>query len=273
MTPDRDPDDERPGTDPPLPPEDRLWRHPSEIGAGGSPPAAWVPPPSGAGPQAVGRRTVAAGALAGACLAGALVAVGAMWVTRPTRVVERGIPITTAKATPTASLTFTAVPSERIATDLGPSLPVVRAQHDDGAWTGGTGVWLDDKGTVLTASPLVAEAGLVLVTGTDGISRRAKVRGTDQVTGVTVLTVSRTSGTPISARSTKVRAGEPVVIVGAPGAAAGDRSTAATTATALVRVASMRSTIGALVVHDALQLDRAVPADAVGGVLVDAGGR
>src|SRR5206468_3673625 len=140
--------------------------------------------------------------------------------------------------------TFTAVPSERIATDLGPSLPVVRVQHPNGAWTGGTGVWLDHKGTVLTASPLVAEAGLVLVTGTDGISRLAKVRGTDRVTGVTVLTVSRTSGTPITTNSTKVRAGQPVVIVGAPGTAAGAHSTDATTATALVRVASMRSAIG-----------------------------
>ena len=68
---------------PPLPPEDRLWRHPSELGGGTPAPAAWATPP----PSHQGRGPNALLALGAACLAGAVVAVGVMWFTRPTKVV------------------------------------------------------------------------------------------------------------------------------------------------------------------------------------------
>lgn len=270
MAPDHDPDDERHGPDDPLPPEDRLWRHPSELAAGINPPAAWFgSPPTGSTST---RRSLTASALAGACLAGAVVAVGAMWLTRPTQVVERHTAATAASAVTTASFAFTAVPTERLSKTFGPSLPSVRALRA-GTWISGSGAWLDDRGTVLTASPLVAGATEVIVTGIDGVRQPAEVAGTDAATGVTALKVSRTSGTPLPTdRTAAARAGEPVAIVGSPSAEAGQRATDASTATAVIRVASMRSTVADLLLHDAVELDRIVPADAVGGLLVDAGG-
>lgn len=271
MAQDPHPDDERPGSDPPLPPEDRLWRHPSELGAGVSPPAAWF----GAAPEAAARRPLAVGALAGACLAGAVVAVGAMWLAGPTRSTSERSSTTIAGATRTtavASFAPSRIPTEELAGSLGPSLPTVEVEHD-GTWTAGTGVWLDDRGALLTAAPLLAGAGQVVVTGRDGVRRTATVAGTDDATGIASLTVDRTSGTPITASTTAPRAGEPIALAAAPGVLAGGRSADASLVTAVVRITSVRTTVGGLVLHDAIQLDRKVPTDAVGGVLVDEGGR
>ena len=76
---DDDFDDERPEGSGPLPPEDRLWRHPSEIGSAATPPPAWFPPPTAApAGRPSGSRRV--GTLAAACLLGAAVASTAFWV-------------------------------------------------------------------------------------------------------------------------------------------------------------------------------------------------
>ena len=272
MAPDHDPDDERLGPDDPLPPEDRLWRHPSELAAGIGPPAAWFTGAPAVAPAGPSRRGMAVGALAGACLAGAVVAVGAMWIARPTRVEKGAVPMSTVRSVTTAALTFSPVPTERLAAAFGPSLPAVRVLHA-GQWATGSGMWLDDHGTVLTATALIDGATEVLVTGKDGIARRATIAGIDSATGITALTVERTSGTPMTADVAPPRAGEPVAIVGATGVVTGDHAAAATTATAVVRVASMRSSVDGTVLHDTVQLDRTVPPDAVGGVLVDSDGR
>ena len=88
-----DPDDEHLNRVEPPSPEDRLWRHPSELGGSGSTGAAGR---SGATSHlAAGfigtnstppadRRTSNLGAIAGVCLASALVAFAALWLTRPT---------------------------------------------------------------------------------------------------------------------------------------------------------------------------------------------
>lgn len=268
MAPDPDHDDERAGADP-LPQEDRLWRHPSELGSGSRGPDMW------AVPRTTDRRdprSLALGALAGACLAGAAVAFGAMWLTRPTRVVERPVQAVATRPVATAAIAVRSVPTEQLAHRLGPSLPSVRSLHD-GTWITGSGVWLDRNGSLITAAPLVAGATQVVVTGQDGVGRRAKVAGTDPATGIATLTVSRTSGVALATDAGPARAGEAVAILGAPSAQAGTASREATTAMGVVRTASVRVSLPTGVVHDAIQLDRTVPADALGGVLVDAHGR
>jgi S1-C subfamily serine protease len=273
---DDEPDDDRPRPDPPLPPEDRLWRHPSELGRGLEPPAAWM-----ATPQAVAsagsssRHVPAVGALAGACLAGALVAVGAMWLTRPTRVVEQPA-ATSAAARSTAtsampSFAVNPVPTQRLAKQLSPTVATVRVERD-GRWATGSAVWIDDAGLLATAAPLVAGATRILVIGDDGRSRTATVAGTDPATGITALTVDRTAGTPMTAADGPADTGQAAALVGAGGVDAGEDTGIATIAGVIVRAATVRASVGDLVLHDAIQLDRAVPADAVGGALVDSRG-
>jgi len=268
MAPDPEHDDERAGADP-LPPEDRLWRHPSELGSGAGRPDVSTPP-RGRGPRE--SHSLALGALAGACLAGAAVAFGAMWLTRPTRVVERSSQAVAARPVATTGVAVRTVPTEQLAHSLGPSLPSVRSLHD-GTWTSGTGVWLDRNGALVTAAPLVAGATQVVVTGQDGVGRRAQVAGTDPATGITTLTVARTSGVALAMEAGPARAGEAVAILGAPSAQAGTEANEGTTAMGVVRTASVRVELSTGVMHDAIQLDRTVPADALGGLLVDAYGR
>lgn len=267
---DEEGDEERPRTDPPLPPEDRLWRHPSELAGGTPPPAAWPTPT----PPAAARGTRAVGALAAAGLAGALVAVGVMWFTRPTRVVVEEAKPAAARTTPAAMFTPAAVPSEAIAKDLAPALVQVEASRD-GTWTSGTGLRLDAKGTIVVATPVVDGASSVMVTDRDGTRVRALPGGADQATGITVLLVSGSSaadGSPVAAAPVDATAGEPVAVISAAAVSpAGDAEQRVLTAS--ISTVGMRATVDPIVLHDAVQLDRSVPDDATGGLVVDAEGR
>ncbi|HWJ97902.1 MAG TPA: S1C family serine protease [Acidimicrobiales bacterium] len=260
-------EEERPDTTPPLPPDDRLWRHPSELAGGVPAPAAWSPPSA---PQPHrGSRVVVAMASAG--LAGALVAAGVMWFARPTRVVvEQGEP-TAAKTTATAVFASAGVPSEALATRLAPSLVHVEAEQGS-TWSTGTGIRLDDDGTIAVATPVVAGATTVMVTDHDGDRVRAKTIGADAATGITVLIVTGEGGTPVAARSTDAKAGQAVAVIGA-ASVSSDGTTQQRVVTASVSAIGQRTTVKPIVLHDAVQLDRAVPDDATGGIVVDADGR
>ena len=264
---DGDGDEEDPMPHPPLPPEDRLWRHPSELGGGTPAPAAWATPP----PSHEGRGPNALLALGAACLAGAVVAVGVMWFTRPTKVVVEDAKRFTTRSVPTAVFTASGVPSQALAERLAPALVRVEASRDD-AWTAATGVRLDDAGTIVVASPAVDGATAVMVTDQQGDRVRADVGASDPATGVTILTVASRGGSVAPTRSIDPAAGQAVAVIGA-ASVAPDGRTQQRVVTAAVSAVGLRTTVDPLVLHDAVQLDRAVPADATGGIVVDGKGR
>lgn len=251
----------------PVPsPDDRLWRHPSELGLGATP------------PTAVASRGVGTAALAGACLAGAVLAFGAMWIARPTRV-ERvpadGAVLTTgstaiADRTP-ASFAPNPAATEDLAHQLAPALARVEAQQGT-QWQVSTAVWIDGAGTLVTSLPAVAGASRLRVIGHDGVAHTASLLGTDEATGVAVLDAGRTAGRPIVVAATPATAGLPAAVLGAPGTDAGSDDGDASLAGVIVRSASVRCSIGDVLLHDAIQLDRALPDDAQGGALIDADG-
>ncbi len=261
-------EEERPETTPPLPPEDRLWRHPSELAGGVPVPAAWLPPSPPSGHR--GARTVAA--LAGAGLAGALVAVGVMWFTRPTRVVEQAAPTGAPKAAVETSAAFApaAVSSEDLTADVAPSLVRVEAEID-GAWSTSTGLVLDDQGTIAVITSVVDGATTVMVTDHHGDRIPAHLTGSDPATGITVLVADGDVGSPLTAEAADARAGQPVAVISTSSADAGG-TTQHRVVTASVSAVGMRTAVSTLVLHDAVQLDRAVPGDAAGGIVVDAQG-
>lgn len=262
---DEDPDDEVARPDRLLPPDDRLWRHPSEIGQ-----VAVAPGP----PEPSGRSLPGRSVLIGACLAGALVAFGATWAARPTRVVERTRPTAAVRsaATTQAAVLTTSVPTRVLAVQLATSVVLVRSERA-GVWSNSTGLWIDDDGTVVVDTPSVAGASTVIVVGDDEVPQTATVAGTDSTTGVTALVVDRTSGTPAEVATSPPSTGQVVAVVGANGTDAGDRRGEPTVAVVVVRSTDMRATVGRVVLHDAVEVDRSVPADAAGGAVVDAEGR
>jgi putative serine protease PepD len=187
------------GFRPPPHPDDRLWRHPSEMR--GHPIVRLDAPDSGSpspaapalrrpAPDRPGRRwlTVAAAGAAGAVAAGVLIVVLGLGQ----RVVERPVtqrvalnPVATAPG-----LTGGIVDGvrQRVAPSVvgilapGTGLPVTR----DGEVTG-SGVVVRDDGIVVTSAALTAGASDIAVRLPDGTAVAASVLGTDPATGLSVL--------------------------------------------------------------------------------------
>ncbi len=267
-----DDDPEMPGTSRgPVPhPEDRLWRHPSEVAGGlGLRPV----------PAVSSKRAIGSAALAGACLAGAVLAFGAMWVVRPTRVVERvpvvlaastTVPMTVA-ASAQASFAPNPVDTAALADELAPTMARVEAERS-GRWVQSSGIWIDESGGLAVAIPAVYGATRLRVIAHSGDAHDAALLGIDPASGIAVLDVGFTDGRPASVADHETATGEAAAVAGASGTDAGTDSGDATLAGVIVRSTSVRASVGDLVLHDTIQLDRPLPSDAVGGALVDADG-
>lgn len=260
-------DDERPGRRGPLPPDDRLWRHPSELNAGTPPPSSWTVPAARPGP----RRSVVIAAAASAGLAGAVLAMGVMLMAGPTRTVTRQAALTTALPVTEAAYSAVAINSAALTRRAAPALVHVTAARGD-AWIDGTGVWLDDRGTIAVASSIVADATDIKVTDHTGRRRPALIAGSDPVTGITVLKVGdRPDGTATVATAPATDTGEPVAVIATKGPSAAGVASPRVVAGSVSAV-GVRTTADDVVLHDAVQLDRAVPADMVGGLALDTDG-
>jgi putative serine protease PepD len=250
----------------PLPPDDRLWRHPSElVGAAGPTP---LPPTEETSPN---RRTLALAALASACLTGAVTALALAWLTSPAEVATRR----TTDPPQADSATFgepTTWPVLQSA--AGPWLARVVVQHRDGP-RHGSGVWTDAEGTLVVPERLLRGATDLEVVDHLGNAHRSRVHAVDEATGIAVLRVAEAAPTaPLATPNTATRVGIPVAVVGS---AAPDRPGGPPRQPAFARtsVAAMnqRATIDREVLHGTIFLrDRLDPA-LVGAVAVDLEGR
>jgi serine protease Do len=110
-----------------------------------------------------------------------------------------------------------------------------------------------------------------MATDHEGNRLRATPAGADDATGITILRVTDTGGVPVAASPTTAKAGQAVVVIGA--ASVGpDGATDQRVVTASVSAVDLRTDVDPIVLHDAVQLDRAVPDDAEGGLVVTADG-
>lgn len=268
MPPEDDPEDELTVPDRLLPAEDRLWRHPSELGSELNPPMAFSSERS----ARAGRRAPDLTALVGACLAGAIVTFGVTWLIRPwpdkAQLTTNSIPSTTSVLT---AFGKNLLPTERLAKQMAPSIATLRVQRD-GTWTTASALWIDDQGTLAAAAPTVARSTRLVIIGADGINQIAFLAGTDPATGIAALFVDRTAGTPIHLADKSGRAGEACAVIGAGRSDASKNTGDATVASVVIRSISLRALLGDQVIHDAIQLDRQIPVDATGGALVDMNG-
>lgn len=246
------------GFRPPLPPEDRIWRHPSEVAAAARLPAERDVSATG------NRNTVAlvtAAALIGATLSIGVVAALGGFETR-TRVVERQVavqPVTNRGDQGLRAIT------ERTA----PSIAGVYADHGDDRRSG-TAVVLRSDGYLVTTATLVADASSVEVRlhGKPMIS--AEVVGTDPVTDIAVLHVHAEDLEPAPVGSADgVRVGHGAIVVGHSMGGDTGSSVDRTVVSAIDR--RLRSEGGA-VLYGMILLDDVPGADAHGGALLDDGG-
>lgn len=169
-----------------LPPEDRLWRHPSEVR-----PAARQPQRQ-TGVQRGASRTWTVALMAG--VVGALVASGVGWATgslghRTTVVSETGsfpTPAVTVAAQPSTSFSWTAVDNA-----IAPSVASLTVDNAGGV-VNGSGILFGAAGGhayLLTDSSLVSGGGRIQATFQSGPASRAHLVGADPMTGLAVLAV------------------------------------------------------------------------------------
>lgn len=252
---------------PPLPPEDRIWRHPSEVAAdaarsgGAGPPAASAR--TAAPPTPTGRNTLAlvtASALIGATLSiGVIAAFGGF--ESSTRVVERQVAVQ-----PVTSLAGDG--TRAIADRTAASVAAVEVQ-DGGNRRDGTAIVYRSDGHLLTTAALVADAETVHVRLPGRSALPAAVVGVDAAYGLAVLHVDADDLEPaVLGSADAVGVGADALVIGH----GTDGATATAVDWAMVSAVDRRlRTPEGTVLHGMMLLDE-LAVDSDGSPLVDATG-
>lgn len=236
-----------------LPPDDRLWRHPSELST------AETPPPSSPRPRLAATAALAS-AISVLLTLGLAAAVGPLQ--RPQVAVEQIVaPVS---LPPVSSVTDVAAVTERIR----PAIVQVEVQRAEGA-TNGSGVLFRSDGMVLTANALVADALSVRVLLHDGRSLPATVVGADPETGVAVADLDG-EGFPTAPLGSVagLRIGQPAVTIGTPAGHAGGPVVSVGVVSAIGQQVESQ---GSWLV-DVIQTDAALVKGGSGGAVADLSG-
>ncbi|HUE59767.1 MAG TPA: PDZ domain-containing protein [Acidimicrobiales bacterium] len=299
MEPDEGMDEEGPST-PLLPPDDRLWRHPSEMhlagssrggGAGnfGSQPssgrAAGPASTSASGPasgsssvshgfERLGNHRVWAVAIV-AGVVGALAASGIGMVTgifeQHTTVIRsvtaQGPELTLASDNPAGSINWTAIDDT-----LAPSVVAVSVNSPSGPAVGSGMLFLQGSSSsyIITDSALFAGGGSILVSYLSGETSRARLIASDPTSGIALLSVPNRPGPfPVLGSVADLRVANPVLAIGARASAGG--SVFAGSVTAEDREVDVA---GGLLMENMIAASASqVPDSLGGGPLVDGQGR
>lgn len=262
-----EPDESREGEGPLfpwLPPEDRLWRHPSEVGS------ASAKPTFSHSPGASRLWTVAiVSGLIGAVLASG-VGLGAGLFPRRTVIetVSTPTPNTVALSSSDTDQQVDVGDWPAIANDLAPSLVDVSS----GGVTESGVLYAPNAATssayVITTTDAVGN-GPLRVTFEGGTTERASVVGVDSVTGIAVLRVAGSGQIqyPLFGSAADLEVADEVLVVGARG------SVSAVAPGTLSGLDEQMQTAGGYTLDGMLAIaDVTVPESADGGALVDAGG-
>lgn len=263
------------GFRPPLPRDDRLWRHPSEVAierAGTSTPR----PPQGTTTSRPGvtgnpprRRTAALMVAAG--MVGATLAVGAVAALGGFR--ERVVQQRVAVA-PMTSVAGQEDSVAALAARTAPTVAALRVHGTDGEGTAGvvegSAVVFRSDGYLLTNASLVDGARRIDVVLPGGPAGEGTVVGTDPVTDVAVLRVERDQlQTAAVGTADGLSVGVRVVAVGAMADSGWDTAVSTGVVSAMGR--RLQGPHGS-VLHDMILIDAPFAPGAAGGALVDASG-
>jgi serine protease Do len=202
-----------------LPPDDRLWRHPSEIASHGLPGGRSLPMGRRVR-RSTGRGTFGSflsGAVGAVLVIGLVTAVGGFRVRNvPVRSVEH-VAVTDFNAVaPPARVTEA---TAEIVDKVHPAMVHVRAERPEGVLNGSGFVFRED-GHIFTAQRLIEGARRVVVTLSNAAKRVATIVGTDPDTAIGVLKVDPGPGGAMTTAplgtSTTVKPGQTAIAVGMP---------------------------------------------------------
>lgn len=241
----------------PLPPDDRLWRHPSELGRPAPAPVAR----RGAWPLAL------ASGLTGAVLAvGLLAATGLL-----TRRGEAPEVLVREAVHPASATVGGSGPPDvaRIAREVEPAIVRLDVTGDDESV--GSGVLFRTDGHVLTNAHVVDGAKRVVAVLTDGRSMGAHVVGLDPTTDIAVVKLDEGGPYPTVVFGTTdgLAVGEAAIAIGSPLGLRGGSSVTVGVVSALGREVSPKD---GPVLADMVQTDAAITSGSSGGALLDGSG-
>ncbi|MGO2556982.1 MAG: trypsin-like peptidase domain-containing protein [Brachybacterium sp.] len=192
------------------------------------------------------------------------------------QVTSQPAPGTSSEAQPAAAITGEAPNWATVAEQVAPSAVAIRVATDGGTGQG-TGVVLDEQGTILTNNHVVAGARQIQVSTSDGLSYAATVVGTDPTTDLAVIRMdSPPEGLQPAtfADSSTVEVGQPVMALGTPLGLENTVTTGIISAVDRPVTASGEEGDGAEATYtSALQTDAAINPGNSGGPLVDAAGQ
>jgi S1-C subfamily serine protease len=264
---DDDADEDVGGVRPPLPPDDRLWRHPSELGAFGLTAGAVATSADDRTDRPSTWAVVLVAGLAGAVLASGLIALtGSL----SSRVVERPV-VEKVAISPIVSAPMISSDHgvQAVARRLSPAIVRLDVARG-GKQTAGSGVLFRDDGMLLTSANVVEDADRIDVRLADGRRFEGTVVGVDDPTDVAVVDVDA-SNLPVAVLgSTKdLAVGAPAMAIGSPLGAEGGTAISTGVISALGRTAQAED---GTALHGLLQTDAPIAAGSTGGALVDTAG-
>lgn len=237
-------------------PDDRLWRHPSEVASVSAPrttrdsPRLWLV-------------AVLAG-LIGSLLTTGLVAAAGGFNRRPVpvRSVERlAVPAVARLSTGPASIVDVA---ERVR----PSIAKLTVSTDEGEGSG-SGVVFRGDGHILTNQHVIRGARRIGVELADGKTYKAKVIGGDPITDVAVVKIEGSFAGALLGTATALRVGQQAIAIGSPLGLAGGPSLSVGVVSAIGR--EVLSQDGPHL-YDMIQTDAPIAPGSSGGALLDSSG-
>ena len=249
----------------PLPPEDRIWRHPSEL-AYSNPDAAVF-----ARRAQPSRSTIVVGVLAG--LAGAAVATAVFLLTDPReptveRVVEHQLVPTTAVLASSLRSNSGGIDVVGIAEAVKPAIVRIDIEVNDTLIGGGSGVLFRDDGHLLTNAHVVGAGTGISVILADGRRYEGKIVGADELTDIAVVKIDADGPLPVVVLGDTqgLRVGEPAVAIGSPLRLQGGPTVTVGVVSALGRTVDPADGHR---LHDLVQTDAPISPGSSGGALVD----
>lgn len=270
-------DDEAADFGDPVHPDDRLWRHPSEIRSVPPPGARSIPDTVDFAP--VPRRRSVAAVVVASSLVGAAVAVSVIMVTGlGERVVERIVETETTVpvvASPAPTTTVDPEPSDpvpngmqELAEAASPSLAWITVTNGESS-ADCAGIVITADGHLLTEARHFEEYTSITVRLHDGSTEEAELVGSDPVTDLAVLRVGRDDLVPADLGDPRALQSGGIVLILAPDGAG---KVAASAAMVNAVGAPVRPSSG-LPLYDMIQFDLAVPVELSGGPVLDQDGR
>ena len=247
----------------PPPPDDRLWRHPSEVeGAGPAPlrPRAAERPSTNPWPAAL-----VSGLVGAALTLGVVASTGALHDRGATAgvVVPRSEPPPAAEADARDGVVA-------IAETVGPA--IARVEVSGPQRSTGSGVVFTKDGHVLTNAHVVEGAETIDVVLADGSEHRGRLVGSDPLTDIAVVAIEAEGPFAVAALGSAVdlRVGQSTVAIGSPLGLIGGASVTTGVVSALGR--RVPSPDGPPLL-DMIQTDAAIAPGSSGGALLDRSGR